>query len=76
MQLSRMVALPLAALAGVAEAGGLYVGEFGQPNQGASRAGAHALCRRRLDRCAKSCRDYVSRWRQHDDNGNWHQLRD
>jgi long-chain fatty acid transport protein len=24
-------------------AGGLYVGEFGQPNQGASRAGAHAL---------------------------------
>ena len=26
-----------------AMAGGLYVGEFGQPNQGASRAGAHAL---------------------------------
>ncbi len=26
-----------------AQAGGLYVGEFGQPNQGASRAGAHAL---------------------------------
>jgi len=25
------------------QAGGLYVGEFGQPNQGASRAGAHAL---------------------------------
>jgi long-chain fatty acid transport protein len=26
-----------------AVAGGLYAGEFGQPNQGASRAGAHAL---------------------------------
>ena len=26
-----------------AQAGGLYVGEFGQPNQGASRAGGHAL---------------------------------
>jgi long-chain fatty acid transport protein len=26
-----------------AHAGGLYVGEFGQPNQGASRAGANAL---------------------------------
>jgi long-chain fatty acid transport protein len=30
-------------LAFPAQAGGLYVGEFGQPNQGASRAGAHAL---------------------------------
>jgi long-chain fatty acid transport protein len=26
-----------------AQAGGLYVGEFGQPNQGASRAGANAI---------------------------------
>ena len=43
MQLSKMVALQLASLSGVAQAGGLYVGEFGQPNQGASRAGAHAL---------------------------------
>jgi len=30
-------------MAFLARAGGLYVGEFGQPNQGASRAGAHAL---------------------------------
>jgi long-chain fatty acid transport protein len=35
---------PLIAVgASTAVAGGLYVGEFGQPNQGASRAGAHAL---------------------------------
>ena len=35
---------PLIAVgASSAVAGGLYAGEFGQPNQGASRAGAHAL---------------------------------
>ena len=37
------VGLAAALLASPAMAGGLYIGEFGQPNQGASRAGANAL---------------------------------
>ena len=41
---SHLVAIPLMTIAALPSmAGGLYVGEFGQPNQGASRAGAHAL---------------------------------
>lgn len=43
MRISKIAVLQLAVLSGAAQAGGLYVGEFGQPNQGASRAGAHAL---------------------------------
>ena len=43
MHYSKIAAFQLAVLSGAAQAGGLYVGEFGQPNQGASRAGAHAL---------------------------------
>lgn len=41
MQLATTVLIATAALPALA--GGLYVGEFGQPNQGASRAGAQAL---------------------------------
>lgn len=41
---ARLVALAgTALLTAPAEAGGLFVGEFGQPVQGASRAGSHAL---------------------------------
>lgn len=40
----RHIVVPIAVSSALpAVAGGLYVGEFGQPNQGASRAGAHAL---------------------------------
>ena len=40
----KLAITPLVAMSVLpALAGGLYVGEFGQPNQGASRAGAHAL---------------------------------
>jgi long-chain fatty acid transport protein len=41
--LSSTLAVAMGFLPLTAAAGGLYVGEFGQPNQGASRAGAHAL---------------------------------
>ena len=40
----QLAVTPLVTMAALpALAGGLYVGEFGQPNQGASRAGAHAI---------------------------------
>ncbi len=35
--------LCLAAISSAAHAGGLYIGEFGQPNMGASGAGAQAI---------------------------------
>ena len=38
-----MSAAAVASVTLPAQAGGLYVGEFGQPNQGASRAGANAI---------------------------------